>query len=148
MAVSGTTVLLTTQYMEEADRLCARISLIGRGRVVAEGTPAELKSIVGGSRVEIVVPRGRNLDAAAAPMAVALDAVPGIDQATRRISVPIRGATESLNRLAHALDEAGLDVADVSLHRPHLDDVFLRLTDAQAKGKQVVGDSTIAGGPG
>src|SRR5690606_26760951 len=70
LAAAGTTVLLTTQYLEEADRLCGRISLMEGGRVVAEGSPAELKARVGGSRVEIVVPDGRDLLAVAGAVSV------------------------------------------------------------------------------
>lgn len=129
LASSGTTVLLTTQYLEEADRLCTRISLVDRGRVVAEGSPADLKSHVGGTRVEIVVPHGRDLDAATKPVSTALGAAPEIDPAMRRISVPLPEGTEALTRLARALDEAGLDSEDVSLRRPDLDEAFLQLTD-------------------
>lgn len=129
LRAEGTTVLLTTQYLEEADRLCTRISLMELGRVVAEGSPAELKSRVGGSRVEIVVPGGRDLPAVAGLVSAALAAAPEIDAVGRRVSVPMPGGTESLIRLAHALDEAGLDPAEVSLRRPDLDEVFLHLTD-------------------
>jgi ABC-2 type transport system ATP-binding protein len=127
LAAAGTTVLLTTQYLEEADRLCRRISLMEGGRVVAEGSPAELKSRVGGSRVEIVVPEDRDLLAVAGAVSAVLDAAPEIDAAGRRVSVPMHGG-EALFRLAHAVDGVGLDPADVSLRRPDLDDVFLHLT--------------------
>lgn len=128
LAWGGTTVLLTTQYLEEADRLCARISLVGQGRVVAEGSPADLKSRVGGSRVEITVPDGRDVHATAATLATALESVPDVDPATRRIAVPMDGGPEALTRLAHALDLAGLRAEDISLRRPDLDEVFLHLT--------------------
>lgn len=128
LAAAGTTVLLTTQYLEEADRLCSRISLMERGRVVAEGSPAELKSRVGGSRAEIVVPDGIDLLGVAGVVSAFLDAAPEIDAVGGRVSVPMHGA-ESLVRLAHAVAEVGLDPADVSLRRPDLDEVFLHLTD-------------------
>ncbi|WP_028658963.1 daunorubicin resistance protein DrrA family ABC transporter ATP-binding protein [Nocardioides insulae] len=128
LAASGTTVLLTTQYLEEADRLCSRISLMDRGRVVAEGSPSELKARVGGSRLEVAVPAGRDLAAAAGSISAALCAAPEIDPAARRISAPVRGGVGALGRLARTLDEAGLQADDVSLRRPDLDDVFLRLT--------------------
>ena len=135
LATTGTTVLLTTQYLEEADRLCSRISLIDRGRVVAEGSPADLKSRVGGTRAEIVVPEGRDLTAAAGPVATALGAVTEIDPAMRRISVPMGGGSEALVRLAGALDETGLGIDGVTVRRPDLDDVFLQLTGRpQAEG--------------
>ena len=129
LAAAGTTVLLTTQYLEEADRLCSRISLMEHGRVVAEGSPAELKSRVGGSRVEIVVPEGRDLLTVAGAVAAALDAAPELDAVGRRVAVPLHGGAEALFRLAHAVDEVGLDPADVSIRRPDLDEVFLHLTD-------------------
>jgi len=132
LASSGTTVLLTTQYLEEADRLCTRISLVDRGRVVAEGSPGDLKSRVGGTRVEIVVPQGRELEASVGPVSTALDATAEIDPVMRRITVPLPGEAESLTRLARAVDEAGLDAVDVSLRRPDLDEVFLQLTDGPA----------------
>lgn len=128
LATDGTTVVLTTQYLEEADRLCSRISLVDRGRVVAEGSPTDLKARIGGSRVEIAVPAGRDLDAVARPVAAALQAVPAIDEATRRISAPMRGGAEALVSLGRSLDEAGLDPQNVSLRQPDLDDVFLTLT--------------------
>lgn len=129
LASSGTTVLLTTQYLEEADRLCSRISLIDRGRVVAEGSPTDLKARVGENRVEIVVPDHLDVLAVAGPVADALDAAPEIEVRTRRISLPLRGGTDGLVGLARALDEAGLAADDVALRRPDLDDVFLHLTE-------------------
>src|SRR5699024_10083380 len=87
LTMSGTTVLLTTQYLEEADRLCARISLVDGGRVVVDGSPAELKSRVGGSRVEIVVPEGRDLAATADHASDVLGVAPTIDPATRQVSL-------------------------------------------------------------
>ncbi len=129
LASSGTTVLLTTQYLEEADRLCCRISLVDQGRVVAEGSPAQLKARAGENRVEIVVPGGLDLHSAAGPVATALGTAPELDVSMRRISLPLRGGTRGLVGLARALDEAGLAADDVSLRRPDLDDVFLRLTD-------------------
>lgn len=135
LASAGTTVLLTTQYLEEADRLCTRISLVDRGRVVAEGSPGDLKSRVGETRVEIVVPDERELEAAAGPVSTALDAAPEIDLAMRRVTVPLPEGAEALTRLARALDEAGLDTADVALRRPDLDEVFLQLTDGPMPGR-------------
>ncbi|QFG69990.1 ATP-binding cassette domain-containing protein [Ornithinimicrobium pratense] len=129
LAAAGTTVLLTTQYLEEADRLCTRISLMERGRVVAEGSPAELKSRVGGSRVEIVVPPGRDLLGVTGAVSAVLGGAPEVDPVGRRISFPLHGGAEALIRLAHAVGEIGLDPADVSLRRPDLDEVFLHLTD-------------------
>jgi ABC-2 type transport system ATP-binding protein len=132
LASSGTTVVLTTQYLEEADRLCTRISVVDRGRVVAEGSPADLKSRFGGSRVEVMVPTGRDLHAAAATVAAALGSPTEIDPATRKASFSVRGGGDVFLRLASVLDEAGLRVEDVSLLRPDLDEVFLHLTGGAA----------------
>ena len=128
LAAAGTTVLLTPQYLEEADRLCSRISVLDRGRIVAEGSPAELKARVGGSRAEIAVPEGRDPAAVARRVSAALGAVAELDPATRRISIPMPGGTAGLHLLARGLDEAGLGAGDVTLRRPDLDEVFLHLT--------------------
>ena len=128
LAAAGTTVVLTTQYLEEADRLATRISLIDRGRVVAEGSPTDLKSRLGGSRVEVVVPVGHDLRAASGTLSAALGTPPDVDPAARKVSFPVHGGGEVLARLATALDRTGLQVADVALLRPDLDEVFLHLT--------------------
>lgn len=129
LANSGTTVLLSTQYLEEADRLCSRISLVDRGRVVVDGSPAELKSRVGGSRVEILVPEGRDLAATADHASDVLGVAPTIDPATRQVSLSMHGGAETLARLAGRLAKIGLQSEDLSLHRPDLDEVFLQLTE-------------------
>ena len=134
LAATGTTVLLTTQYLEEADRLCARISLVDAGRVIAEGTPAALKSRVGQSRVEVTVPDRWDVTTTAATIARALDAVAQVDPATRRVAVPVRDGKRTLVRLAHAVDRAGLRTEDIALRRPDLDEVFLHLTETAPTG--------------
>jgi len=128
LAISGTTVLLTTQYLEEADRLCARISLVDDGRVVVDGSPAELKSRVGGSRVEMIVPEGHDVTSTAEHASAIIGEVPSIDPTTRRVSLSMRGGAETLARLADGLAVIGLQLEDLSLRRPDLDEVFLRLT--------------------
>lgn len=137
LADGGTTVLLTTQYLEEADQLCQRISLVDAGRVVAEGTPTELKSQVGGTRVEAVVPEQIELTDAALALAGSLAAQPTVDRASRTITVPLQAPINNerqrdhasvLTQLSGALDAAGLGVGDITLTRPDLDDVFLSLT--------------------
>ena len=134
LAATGTTVLLTTQYLEEADRLCSRISLLGGGRVVVEGSPEDLKSHVGGSRVELVVPGGHDLVEVAGTMAAALGTDPDVDGGARRVSLPMPRGPEALSRLDHGLDRAGLTADDVTLTRPDLDEVFLHLTDRHLEG--------------
>lgn len=132
LASAGTTVVLTTQYLEEADRLCSRISVIDRGRVVAEGSPTDLKTRFGGSRIEVRVPVGDDLQRAAGTMSAALGTLPEIDRTTRKVSFPAQGGGETLARLAVVLDQVGLQVEDVSLLRPDLDEVFLHLTRSPA----------------
>ncbi|MER5932693.1 ATP-binding cassette domain-containing protein [Streptomyces sp. NPDC002054] len=122
----GTTVLLTTQYLEEADRLADRIALVDGGRIAAEGTARELKARVGGARVEVVLADGVALAAAAR-------ALPGaaVDEAGLRLGLPAGGATGAADLAAavRALDEAGVEATDIALRRPTLDEVFLQLTD-------------------
>jgi ABC-2 type transport system ATP-binding protein len=116
----GTTVLLTTHYLDEADQLADQISVIDRGRVIAEGTPAELKARVGGSQVEVVVPL-EALPVAAAALERACGTV-SIDE--QRITAPAADPVGALLALA----EVGVTAEDVALRRPTLDDVFLALT--------------------
>jgi len=126
----GTTLLLTTQYLEEADRLADRIAVLDRGRVVAEGTPEELKRRVGGEVLEI-----RLTDAGA--VSEALRALQGLAAGAGRLdgdrlSVPVAAASGTVVRAVRALDAAGVGVADIALRRPTLDDVFLSLTGRPA----------------
>ncbi|MFD9406244.1 ATP-binding cassette domain-containing protein [Streptomyces sp. NPDC059989] len=120
----GTTVLLTTQYLEEADQLADRIALVDGGRVAAEGTADELKSLVGADRIVVVLPDAERL-AAAAPLLPD----PTVDADALTLSFPVEDRMASLARTLRALEEAGIEVADLSIRRPTLDEVFLRLTD-------------------
>ncbi|GAA1512647.1 daunorubicin resistance protein DrrA family ABC transporter ATP-binding protein [Sphaerisporangium rubeum] len=128
LAASGTTVLLTTQYLEEADRLAARVCVVDAGRVIAEGTPAELKAAIGGDRIDVVAAGTEGLPAVAALAARVTGAEPDTDVAARRVSVPVRDRVAALTGLVRALDEAGIEAEDIVLRRPTLDDVFLHLT--------------------
>ncbi|MFE9243731.1 ATP-binding cassette domain-containing protein [Nocardiopsis sp. NPDC006938] len=130
----GTTVLLTTQYLEEADRLADRVSVLDRGRVIAEGSPEELKSRVGGGRVEVVVAGAGELPVAARVLGRMSGAPPEVDRDSLRVSAPVRGRGAALTKVVRALDEAGLDVEDIALRRPTLDDVFLGLTGRPGAG--------------
>ncbi|GAA3394122.1 ATP-binding cassette domain-containing protein [Streptomyces roseoviridis] len=124
---AGTTVLLTTQYLEEADRLADRVSVVDRGRVVADGTPGELKTRVGRDRIDVVVRDAARLDEAVK----LLPFVPGeteVDRDRRRVSAPVDDRMASLARTVRALEEAGIEAEDIALRRPTLDEVFLHLT--------------------
>lgn len=124
----GTTVLLTTQYLDEADQLATQISVIDTGQVIAEGTPSELKSRLGGDRIEFVVHDQFQI----APAARAVDrlgvAEPVIDQDARQVSVQVSDKSTALPEAVRLLDEAGIAIDDLALRRPTLDEVFLHLT--------------------
>jgi ABC-2 type transport system ATP-binding protein len=132
LVADGTTVLLTTQYLEEADQLAGRISVVDAGRVVAEGTPDELKSALGADRLEVVIRDGTRLADAAATLTRITGARPDIDPDRRRLRVPLRkDRVETLTATVRALQEAGIVVADIGLHQPTLDEAFLHLTARQ-----------------
>jgi ABC-2 type transport system ATP-binding protein len=127
LVAGGTSVLLTTQYLDEADQLADRISVIDTGRVIAEGTPHDLKSALGGDRIDVLVHDSDELTRA-------LEAVGrGAEADTDRLllSVPVTDRVAALTDIARALRDAGIDVADLSLRRPTLDEVFLSLTERE-----------------
>jgi ABC-2 type transport system ATP-binding protein len=124
----GTTVLLTTQYLEEADVLADEILVIDHGREIARGTATELKSEVGGETVAVELQDAAQLqDAASALATVTRDEI-RVEEKQARLSFPAHGDTSRLAATVRALDEAGIAVADLALRRPSLDDVFLSLT--------------------
>ncbi|MFI7490976.1 ATP-binding cassette domain-containing protein [Micromonospora echinaurantiaca] len=135
LVADGTTVLLTTQYLEEADQLADTVRVIDAGRVVAAGTPDQLKNDLGGDRLDVVCDRTDDLDRAAALVAAATAATPAVDPAALRISVPVADRVAALAAVLRALDGAGVAVADVAVRRPTLDEVFLRLTDTPTERK-------------
>jgi len=128
LVAGGTSVLLTTQYLDEADQLADQISVLDRGRVVADGTPDQLKSELGGDRVDLVLPRADDLAAGAAVVGRVTGTQAEIDHDRRRLSAPVRDRTTSLTEVVRALDQAGVAVQDIALRRPTLDEVFLHLT--------------------
>ena len=131
LVAEGTTVLLTTQYLDEADRLADTIAVIDQGRVIAEGTPDELKDRVGGERLEV-----RLADPAAAPRAVAALAEMSDDAPATYgalVTLTVRTRSGAIVQAVRRLDDAGVDVDDLVLRRPTLDDVFLALTGHAAE---------------
>jgi ABC-2 type transport system ATP-binding protein len=129
----GTTILLTTQYMEEADELADRIAVVDTGQVIAEGTSNELKNQLGGDRIELALAKDTDLSQAVAVARRYLSAEPAVDAAQRLISGPSRNGTSALAVLVRELDAAGITVVDLQLHRPSLDDVFLTLTGRETQ---------------
>jgi ABC-2 type transport system ATP-binding protein len=137
----GTTVLLTTQYLDEADRLADRISVIDRGRVIAAGSSDELKDQVGGERLDVTLEAPSEAEAAI----VALEPIgaerPVLSDGALR--VPLRERQGAIAEAVRRLDEAGVAIDDVSLHRPTLDDVFLTLTGRAAERAEENGEGEV-----
>ncbi|MEV0378952.1 ATP-binding cassette domain-containing protein [Nonomuraea sp. NPDC050643] len=130
LVAGGTTVLLTTQYLEEADQLADRISVIDAGRVVAEGTPDALKAKLGGDRLDVVVHDPARLAEAAGIVGGAASGPAEVDRDTRHVSAPVSERVQALTEVLAALAAAGIEAEDVALRRPTLDEVFLNLTNA------------------
>ncbi|MDH6214600.1 ATP-binding cassette domain-containing protein [Streptomyces pseudovenezuelae] len=123
----GTTVLLTTQYLEEADQLADRICVVDGGRVIADGTPDELKAATGGDRIDVVLRDAGQLGAAVALLPIPKGDV-SVDPDRRLLSARVTDRMAALSGVVRALEEAGIEAEDVALRRPTLDEVFLRLT--------------------
>ena len=128
LTAEGTTVLLTTQYLEEADQLADDIALVDRGRVAHTGSPAQLKALVG-AHAEVVVPDAGALTQAAAVLDRLTGAQPSFDHERNAVGAVAKDPTLTLPLLVRTLDSAGVPLLDVSLRPPTLDDVFLLLTD-------------------
>ncbi|MFD4111983.1 ATP-binding cassette domain-containing protein [Streptomyces niveus] len=128
LVAGGTTVLLTTQYLDEADKLASHITVMDRGRAIADDTPAALKNTVGGDLIEVVVYEASELAAVAEVIARVAGSVPGTDTEARRVHAPVSDRVTALTEVARELRDRGIAVEDIGLRRPSLDDVFLRLT--------------------
>ena len=133
LVAGGTTLLLTTQYLEEADRLADEIVVIDRGRVIAQGTADELKAQVGGERVEVVVQTAAELAPAREVLTTLAVGEVLVEDHVRRLTAPVSGGGKVLVEALSRLDAAGIEVLDVGLRRPTLDDVFLTLTGHAAE---------------
>ena len=136
MVGGGTTVLLTTQYLEEADQLADRILVIDHGKAIAEGTPDQLKGLVGAERIEVTVTDAATLEQAQRVLARFAVGEQQTDRRARSLITPIKGGATVLARALHELDRAQVSVQDVGLRRPTLDDVFLSLTGHGAETRE------------
>jgi ABC-2 type transport system ATP-binding protein len=139
LAADGTTVLVTTQYLDEADQLASQIVIIDAGLVAAHGTPDELKNTLG-SRVDVVLGAAAAGPGALAAAAAALRAVTGsppqVDPDARRLTAAVTAGAVTLPELVRRLDAAGVEAEDVSIRRPTLDEVFLAETGTPAAGQE------------
>ncbi|NED99122.1 ATP-binding cassette domain-containing protein [Phytoactinopolyspora halotolerans] len=134
----GTTVLLTTQYLDEADQLAERIAVIDRGRVIADDSPAGLKNRIGGDRIEVVAYQTADLPAVAKAVSRAASAEPEIDDEGRKVHAEVRDRVAALTEVARSLQDQGLAIEDIGLRRPTLDEVFLTLTGHHAEEEEGV----------
>ena len=128
LIAEGTTVLLTTQYLEEADQLANRIVVLDHGNVIAKGTSNELKSQVGGDRIEIIVESAADVSKAAIAISEFGSAPAITEDLTKTILLPVAGGSTAIVSIVRKLDENKISIADIALRRPTLDDVFLSLT--------------------
>jgi ABC-2 type transport system ATP-binding protein len=129
---AGATVLLTTQYLEEADQFADAIVVIDHGRVIARGTPTELKQQVGGERVELVVAHPAELEPAATVMREVCRTMPNIEATDLRLTAPAANGIRTLTELVRRLDQAGLRPTDLAIRKATLDDAFLKLIGTAA----------------
>ena len=130
----GTTVLLTTQYLDEADQLADRIAVIDEGRLISEGTSDDLKNTVGGAVIELSVPKEREVETIEALRRIS-HTEPIYHEMTREISIPAVNGPKTLTDVVRALDAASITPNDIALHKPSLDDVFLSLTGHVAEAQ-------------
>jgi ABC-2 type transport system ATP-binding protein len=144
LVARGTTVLLTTQYLDEADRLADRIAVIDQGRTIADDTPAVLKSTVGGDRIEVVCQENADIAAVVKVVARVCVGEPETDDANRLVSAVVADRVSALTEVARVLQDEGIGVEDIALRRPTLDEVFLRLTGHRAEDTTHAKKETVA----
>jgi len=142
----GTTLLLTTQYLEEADHLAHDIVVVDHGHVIARGTSDQLKARTGGERVEVVVHEREHIPTAREVLAGFGKGELTVEEHTRRLTVPVTGGAKLLAEVIRELDVRGIEIDDIGLRRPTLDDVFLSLTGHVAEAKPEENGET-AGAP-
>jgi ABC-2 type transport system ATP-binding protein len=145
----GTTLLLTTQYLEEADELADAIAVVDHGKIIARGTSDELKAQVGGAVVEVVVHTRADLLRAQEVLARDCEGECTVVEHTRKLSVPARAGASVLVQVVRDLDDAGIAIDDIGLRRPTLDDVFVSLTGhaaIEATGDDEAGATASPGG--
>jgi ABC-2 type transport system ATP-binding protein len=140
LANDGTTVLLTSQYLDEADHLADQIVVIDHGQVIADGTPAQLKAKVGGERVKLTVAAVSDLSIAAEILAKHATDSPQRDPVTREVEAPVTAAARRMPEIVRDLDAAGVLLDDLAIRHPSLDDVFLTLTGRKSEQTPKEGD--------
>ncbi len=139
----GTTLLLTTQYLEEADHLAHDIAVVDQGRVIAQGTSDQLKARTGGERVEVVVHEREHIQAAVEVLAGFGKGETTVEEHMRKLTAPVTGGAKLLAEVIRELDTRGIEIDDIGLRRPTLDDVFLSLTGHVAEVKDEASDEEI-----
>ncbi|MEV7420536.1 ATP-binding cassette domain-containing protein [Streptomyces sp. NPDC089919] len=133
LVAGGTTLLLTTQYLEEADRLAHDICVVDQGKVIARGTADQLKAQTGGERVEVVVHEREHITDARTVLAAFGKGETTVEEHTRKLTVPVTGGAKLLAEVIRELDARGIEIDDIGLRRPTLDDVFISLTGHAAE---------------
>ncbi|MER7825811.1 ATP-binding cassette domain-containing protein [Streptomyces sp. NPDC096097] len=147
LVAGGTTLLLTTQYLEEADHLAHDICVVDHGKVIARGTSDQLKARTGGERVEVVVHERQHITTAREVLAGFGKGETTVEEHTRKLTVPVSGGAKLLAEVIRELDGRGIEIDDIGLRRPTLDDVFISLTGhAAEKAVEDNGDAPAAPG--
>jgi ABC-2 type transport system ATP-binding protein len=140
----GTTLLLTTQYLEEADHLAHDIAVVDHGRVIAQGTSDQLKARTGGERVEVVVHEREHMQSASEVLSGFGKGETTVEDHMRKLTVPVTGGAKLLAEVIRELDSRGIEIDDIGLRRPTLDDVFMSLTGHAAEARDKESDKEAA----